>query len=323
MAALDELRVKGISGLVHAQDYSPGEYANTAFVSTGVLTDIKAPDVSLSGDLLYDPGSLLVAIALLFGTAGTPAGPTGTTAYTHTLQWADLAAGFATLMAEYPGIIYECASWKPSELALKVGGGRIQFDVKGRGNVVIDSSAINTAEKSGLLTFGGQDSPVLFAHAAVKMNAQSGADVAASTALVVSGMNPTFKRTYDGVYAAGSPSIVEPKESGFPDIRLKLDFPRYATDNSTLQAAMIAGTLQKVLISITSPLLAGTAIPYSINIYYPGMRIIQQDAPWDEIVKNGIELVAEQYVSATPPTGMTYYRPYVVIVNKFATNYLT
>jgi hypothetical protein len=321
LGATDELRVKGISGMTHSRDYSPGEYANTPFVAGGVLTDIKAPDPSLSGDLLYDAGALFRAIAMLFGTAGVSA-VAETSAYTHTFQWADLADGlFGTLALENPGIIYECASWKPSELALKVGGGRIQFDVKGRGNVVIDSSTVNAAAQMDALTFAGQDAPVLFNHAAIKMNAQGGADVAAATALVVSGMNPTFKRAYDGIHVAGSPSIVEPKESGFPDIRLKLDFPRYATDNTGLQAAMIAGTLQKVLIVLTSPLLAGaTTAKYALSIFYPGMRIVQQDAPWDEIVKNGIELVAEQAAAAV--TGMTYLRPYLTIVNKFATSYL-
>jgi hypothetical protein len=321
VAAGGELRIKGISGLKHDRDYSPGEYANTPFVATGVLTDIKPPDVALSGDLFYDHGMLGTLIALLFGTAGAPSGPTDTSAYTHTFQWADLATGFATLIAEFPGIIYEVASWKPMELGLKVGGGRIQFDLKGRGNTMIDSSVVNGATQSGLLSFGGQDTPVLFNHASVKMNAQSGADVAAATALVVSGLQATFKRAIDAIHGAGSPAIIEPKENGFPEIKLKLDFPRYATDNTALQAAMIAGTLQKVLITMTSPLLAGSASAYySIKLYFPNLRIVQQDAPWDEIVKNGIELVAEQ--AATAPTGMSYTRPYAVIVNKQTTDYL-
>jgi hypothetical protein len=320
LGAGNEIRVRSIGGLVHSRDYSPGLYANQPYVSTGVLTNVKPLDVSIGGDLLYDPGMIGTALALLFGTAGTPSGPAGTTAYTHTFQWADLVAGFFTLAAEFPNIIYEVPSVMPTEFGLKVGDGRIQFEMKGRGNTLTDASATNAAAQTGAMTFVGQDAPVLFSHSSVKMNAASGADVAGTTAFVVSGLDANFKRNIDGIHGAGYDNIMQPRESGFPEIKLKLDFPRYATENSALQAAMIAGTLQKVLVSLTSPLFAGTAIPYSINLYFPTMRILSQAAPWDEIVKNGIELVAEQ--AAAAPTGMSYTRPYLVMVNKQAADYL-
>jgi hypothetical protein len=321
MAAGDEIKVKSISGMTHSRDYSPGQYANTPFVASGQLLDIKAPEPSLGGDLFFDPGALGVGIAQLFGTAGAPTVQGATTAQKHIFQWADLCAGFGTLVKEVPGLLYECASWKPADLSIKVSGGKIAFELKGKGNTVIDSSAVNGATQSGLLTNGGNiDTVIPFGVGPVKMNAASGADVAAATALVVSGLDIGFKRTYDDVHAAGGYSIIEPRESGFPEIKLKLDFPRYATDNSGLQAAMIAGTLQKVLIAFTSPLEAGTAYPYSLKFFFPSMRILTQNAPWEEIVKNGIELVAEQ--AAAAPTGMTYTRPYIELINKFATNYL-
>lgn len=317
----NEIRVRSIGGLVHSRDYSPGHYADTPFTATGVLTDVKAPDISIGGDLLYDPGALGTALALLFGTAGAPSGPTDTSAYTHTIQWADLVAGFFTLAAEYPSIIYEAASVMPTEFGLKVGDGRIQFELKGRGNTVIDSSSTNAATQMDALTFGGQDTPVLFSHAAVKMNTASGADVAGTTALVVSGLDVSYKRNIDAVHGAGYDNIMQPRENGFPEIKVKLDFPRYATDNSGLQAAMIAGTLQKMSIVLTSPLLAGAAsAKYVMSLFFPSLRIVSQNASWDEIVKNGVELVAEQAASA--PTGMSYARPYITMINKQSADYL-
>jgi hypothetical protein len=58
-----------------------------------------------------------------------------------------------------------------------------------------------------------------------------------------------------------------------------------------------------------------------MTLYFPRLRMLMPEASYDEIVKNGIELVAEE--AASNPTGMSYTRPYMTLVNKRSTNYLT
>jgi len=321
LGAGNEIKIGSMAGMVMSRDYSPGKYADTPFVSMGALTDVKPPDVTLGFDHYYDPGALGVLMALLFGTAGAPSQQGGTTAYKHTLQWADLATGlFATLCAEFPGKIYEVASFKPLSLGFKVGDGRIKGELKGRGNTVIDTSATNTATQIDALTWVGQDAPALFAHASIKINGESAGDVTAATALECSGFDLDFARGLDAQLVAGSQTIIEPAESGFPEVKLKLDFPRMNATNAAFLATMIAETTQKALITLTSPLEAGTAYPYSWKFFFPRLRIVGNPPSWDEIVKNGLELVAE--AAAAAPTGMSYTRPYIEIINKQSTNYL-
>ncbi len=316
-----ELLLTKLSGMDHSQDYVPAKYANRAFpTANGVLTNIKPPEVTIEAELQYDHGTLEMLMALLFGTAGAPAAQGATVAYKHIYQWADLVAGFATLCRENAGIIYEVPSFMPSEFTIKVSNGLIIAELKGRGNLVKDDSSVNAATQIDALTFVGQDTPMLFSHGVFKINAESGADVASETALEVAGFEISFKRNHDAQHVAGSSSIIRPRESDFPEVRVKLDFPRFDAVNKLHLAALKAETTQKMLIAFTSPLLAATAYPYSRKFYFPRLRMVDTKAPWEEIVKNGLELVAEQ--ATANPTGMSYARPYLETINKFATDVL-
>ena len=75
-------------------------------------------------------------------------------------------------------------------------------------------------------------------------------------------------------------------------------------------------------IRYTGTVLAGaTSVYHAITLYFPRMRMLMPEAGFDEIVKNGVELIAEEASAA--PTGMAYTRPYMTIVNKRSTDYLT
>lgn len=137
------------------------------------------------------------------------------------------------------------------------------------------------------------------------------------------GVEVSIKRTgFDGVIPAGASSILEPVEGGYPDIRVKLDFAHFDAANAAYLATAIAETTQKMAIRYTGLVLAGAATVYhAITLYFPRLRMLMPEAGFEEIVKNGVELVAEEAVSE--PTGMLYHRPYMTIVNKRTTDYLT
>ena len=321
LGAGDGLPCKKITGLKSVRDYSPGDHADAPFRPAGVMTDYKPVDLGISGNLSYELGAIGRHLALLMGTAGTPEKQGATTAYKHVLKFADFGAGFYTFAAELPGAIYEIPSVLPVEFGLKLEGGRIAYEAKGRGNVCKDDSSVNTHTQIDALTPAAADIPVTFAHCAIYMNGRDVAtDVMTTTPLVVSGIDLGIKRAYDTQHAAGSPTIIQPEDNDYPDVSLKLAFPRFASENAGFLAAHIAGTPQKVAVKFTSPLEAGAGFYYSMTFFFPSVIVVNPEPTRDKIIKHSIELVAEQ--AATKPTGMSELRPYVEIVNQQSADYL-
>jgi len=322
VGALNGLNVKNITGFVRNQDLLAAQEVDSPMPRWGQLDVIKPPEPVIITDMLYDSGQLGSLIVGLWGTAGAPAQQGGTAAYLHTIQFKDSNAGiFFTMVVEHPGKIYELASAKTMEWSLKSsGGGIIQSELKLRGDVIIDTSATNAAAQVDALTYQDRSNRMLFRHQVVKMNDQSGADVSGATALDCNSVEITIKRTgFDSLYPAGQYGIVEPIEPGYPDIRVKLGFPRFNSVNAAFFATAIAETLQKMTITFTGPLIAG-AYYYQKKFYFPQLRMLNPDTQWEEIVKNGLELVAEE--ASANPTGMSYTRPYMEWINKRSTDYL-
>jgi len=321
------LNCKSISGFNPSRDTLVAAEIDNPLPFSGALDVYKPPDIGIVTDFLYAPGMLGMLIAQLFGTAGAPTGPADTSAYTHTLQWADSNWGkFATLAVEMPGIIFECPSAKAVEWSLKSSeGGFVQSELKLRGNKVIDNSAVNTLTQMDALTYDdrGAMGRVMFGDQLVYMNGQTVAtDVLSTTALECSAIEATFKRTgYDGVVAAGYTDSQEPAEGGYPDIRLKLSFAHMDAVNKLYLATAISEVTQKLAIRFTGKVLAGASTVYhALTLYFPRMRMLCPEASFDEIVKLGVELIAEEASAA--PTGMSYVRPYLTLVNKRSTDYL-
>jgi hypothetical protein len=316
------LNCKAISGFNPARDLLIAAEVDSPMPFSGALNIYKPQDFTITSDMLYSPGSLGTLIAQLFGTAGTP-GTVDTSARAHTFQWANGSGGFSTVAVEMPGIIFECPSAKVLEWSLKsAAGGFVQSELKCRGNKIIDSSSVNTLTQMDALTYDERINHVKYEVQNVKMNAQSGADVAGATALEVTGVEVSYKRTgFDGIAVSGFSDIQEPAEGGYPEFRIKLKFPHMDAVNKLFLATAIAETTQKMLIKYTSTVLAGAATEmYSMALYFPRLRMLCPEASWDEIVSLGLELVAEEASAA--PTGMTYLRPYVTLTNKRTTDYL-
>lgn len=322
------LNCKSVSGFNRSQDLLIASEIDNPLPFSGSLDSIKPVDFTIATDMLYAPGQLGTLIGELFGTSDATPDVSDTTACTHTFQWADGIVGiYGTFALEMPGIIWESASVKPMEWTLKSsGGGFVQSEMKCRGNTLIDSSAVNAAAQMDALTYDDRGSMgrVTFKQQAVYMNGQAVAtDVLSTSALNAMGVEASFKRTgFDGVVPAGASSILEPAEGGYPDIRVKLNWAHFDATNKLHLATAIAETTQKLAIRYTGLVLAGaTTVYHAITLYFPRMRMLMPEAGFDEIVKNGVELIAEEAASA--PTGMAYTRPYMTIVNKRTTDYLT
>jgi hypothetical protein len=314
---------KSVAGFNREQALLIADEVDSPLPLSGALDNVKEVEPVITTDFLCDPGALGSMIAGLMGTAGAPVQQGSTTAYKHILQLADSNEGiFFTFAREMPGKIWECPSAKPTEWTLKsAGGGIIQSELKLRGNLIKDDSVINTATQMDALTYDDRDNRILHRQQVVKMNAQSAGDVTGATALNCTEIEISYKRQgYDSLHPAGQYDIVEPAEGGKPDIRVKLKFPRFDAVNAAFFQTALAETTQKMLIAFTSAVEAGTGYPYSHKLYFPRLRMLLPSADWEEIIKNGLELVAEQ--AAANPTGMSYARPYLEWINKKATDYL-
>jgi hypothetical protein len=270
----------------------------------------------------YDPGQLGTMLALLFGTAGTPSTLGGTTARKHTLQWADSVYGkFGTFAVERPGKIHEVASAKVMGLDIANSDGIMKGTFHLRGNTLIDTSGVNTLTQMDAITYQDRGNRIKFTEESVKMNAQTGGDVASETALECNDIAVSYKRSFDSPHVKGSASIIEPVENDHAVIQVKLKFPRMNATNAAFFATFIAETEQKMLIAGTSVVEAGTAYVYSMKLFFPRLRITEIDYPFDSVVPASMTLVAEE--AASNPTEMSYARPYIEIVNKQTTDYLT
>lgn len=318
VGALDGMLIDDDGGLKPGRNYLPAKEADTPFVLEGDLGPNLPVDFSPAFFMRYDPGAIGLLMAQLFGTAGAPTDLTG--AYKHTFQWADEIEGlFSTFVVERRSKIFEVPSCKPYSLNLTVADGLVRGAIGLKGDEVKDDSAINTATQVDALTYDDRDNRVKFTGGSVKMNAQAGADVAAETALVVNDMSLSFEHSLDEVVAAGDDAILEPLENDHPRAYLTLGFPRMSAINDLYFAAFNAETIQKVLVKFTGALITG-ALYYDLAIYYPQVRITDIEYTFSEIVPASVTLEAEE--PATAPTGMTYKRPYIELVNTKTTDYL-
>lgn len=317
------LNCKAITGFVPSRDLIVAEEVDNPLAKAGALNVYKSPEFTVVSDMLYSPGALGTLIAMLFGTAGTPT-TLDTSARKHTFQWADSNDGlFGTVAVEFPSKIYECPSAKPIEWVLKsASGGLVQSELKLKGNKIIDDSSVNTATEMDALTYDERANYVKFEVQSVKMNDESGGNLSSESPLEVVSVEVSYKRQgYDSVNVSGYDDIKEPKEGGYPDIRVKLKFPHMDSVNAGYLAKALAETTQKMMISYVSTVLAGASTEYySMKLYFPRLRMLCPEPSWEEIVSLGVELVAEE--ADTAPTGMSYKRPYVELVNKRTTDYL-
>ena len=330
LGATDEILLvsPGASGLdVPAVPVDPVLESDTPFVKKSELLQIPAVDVTLSARMRYEMGALGRAIAMLFGTAGVPAQQAATTAYLHTFQWKDeISTLFGTYAEERAVKIFEAPSAKPFKLELNFSNGVLMANLSMRCDNVKDNSTVNTATQMDALTiptnFFTAGVQAMFAHAVVKMNAESGGDVTSETALVLSDFSIVFERPMEGgVHVAGSDTIIEPLEEGQsgPGITVTLNFPRMSSVNNAYFQTFLAGTEQKMKIQFTGALIESTYY-YDLSFYFPRLKMQNPSYPVEEIVKSGLTLQAEQ--AASNPTGMAYARPYLEIINLQTTDYL-
>lgn len=313
------IRSVGDSGLNLAQKFEPYPAIDQILTKDGSLGLIDPIEFAPPIDLQYEMGAWGTALAMFFGTAGTPANLTG--AYKHTFQWADFLTLFGTYVEERPGKIWEVPSAMPYKLNLKVSGSKISASLGFRGNKLIDTSAVNTATQVDAVTYAETGKFVNFIHGKYLMNTQSGAGLADPTDKVdASDFEISIERKIDGVHVLGSDNIAQPAEGEVPSFAFKLTLPRANATNMAFMTNFTGITTMKALLTFVGPLITGSNY-YTWNLYFPRLVFAgPPDAKLEGVIKNVLTFEGQEAASA--PTGMSYARPYAEIINTLATDYL-
>lgn len=321
IAAGGGMLIDSDGGLLRSQAYHPANESDTTFIKEGDLGDVDPVDFSPEFFMRYDPGGIGVLIAQLFGTAGNP-NALGNDVYGHTFQWATENDGeFATFAIERASKIFEVQSAKPMSLDFSIADGFLRGVIGLRGNNLVNTSTVNEATEMDALTYADRNNRIKFSQCSIRMNDQSAGAVSAETALEVSDFTVHYERPMDGLHGAGSAAIIEPKQNGQPIITVALTFPRMNAVNAAYFANFIAETEKKLRFKIVGAVAgSGGSTPYSFQMRFPRMRIINIDYPFDEIVPGTITLQAEE--AASSPTGEDYPLPHIYMNNERSTNYL-
>jgi hypothetical protein len=311
----------GLRG-VRSQNYLPADEMDTPCVLEGDLGVINPVDFSIKATMRYDPGQLGTALAGFFGTAGAPS-LLDTTAYKHVFQWADEVYGnFITYAVERPGKILEVPSAKVIAVTFTIEEALLKVTFNLRGDTVIDDSSVNTATQMDAITYVDRSNRIKYPQISVKMNDESGGDVASESALDASALSITFNRPHDGEHGLGSSKIMQPVGNAKPSElgpRIHIDFPRDNAINAEFWTKFTGETEQKLLIKCTGALIESTYY-YDLAFFFPRARVLGMPDPSDQVLKSAIDLVGEEAASA--PTGMDYARWYIELVNLQSTDYL-
>lgn len=321
LAAGSGLLLESDGGLVRNQPYLPAIEADTPFPLEGDLGPIGPVDFAPAFTMRYDPGALGVLLASLFGTSSNP--PVLTSGgYLHTARWLSENYGeYVTFVIERASKILEVPSAKVHMLDLNIADGLLKGTIGLRGNTVINTGQENEATEMDALTYKDRGNRVKFSDLTVYMNTQATASQPdADAALEVSDISMHFERPHDGLHKAGSQQIIEPMENAHPIVTITLTFPRMNAINNAYFADFIAETEKKAYIKFENGAIPGQAALFTFFLYFPRLRIINIDYPFDEIVPATITLQAEE--AASNPTGFLYTIPYYRLLNTRTTGYL-
>lgn len=310
--------IEGDGGLARSQAYFPAKEADTPFPIEGDLGNIDPVDFAPAFTARYDPGALGILIAQLFGTAGAPVAAGN--GWRHSFLWAEENYGeFCTFAIERPSKIFEVASAKPYMLDLNIADGFLKGTIGLRGNTLINTSLVNTLTQMDALTYADRGHRIKFSELSVYMTYQTNAsNPDQTTAIECSDISMHFERPHDSPYQAGSQFIIEPMENAHPIITMTLKFPRMNAINNAYFADFIAETEKKACIWFHGPVLQGAQL-YEFDFYFPRLRVISIDYPFDEVVPGSMTLQAEY---AATYTGFMSPLPYIRPVNLRTTDYL-
>jgi len=290
VGANNGLYPRSVSGL----DQVRNERANTGIGKelemNSVLGVIQPMSISMETPLNENCLSTAFLLALLLGADSV----TGSAdPYTHAMGLQGVADKFFTMIFEEGAETPVIPSIYPESLEIYPGDeGEIMMQFSGKGNKRQTGGDVSS------LTYSAIGVPFRFENLVFRINAQSGDALDSDDAVEISDFRIRIQRSTDGVHVAGSDSIIQPKEGGYPEVTIEFKLPRKATESATFWTAREAGTLQKADL-----VFSGSSADRELKIELPQLKIQSVSNPHDEIISTRVECRAQK--AAAAPTGMT------------------
>lgn len=315
------LNFKDISGIDSTVELNEIKEVDMTYKSEAYLGVHRLLDISIVTDMLFSPGALGTMIAMVFGTAGVPVG-TGSDK-THTIKIAQAPSLFGTLALGMPGVIWEVPSVVPYSWTLRTAAeGIMESEIKAYGNRLVAPATVNADTHMAAITYDDVGNRLLFQNAKfyIKEVPDTGdTDFVAGDVIDINSFEFTISRPHEGIIPLGQQSSLQPVQSDVVDVSVKIGFPRYNSSQDTLMAAMIGEKKQKAKLEVTGADIT-SGKPYKLTLYFPLLRVKPFGAKYEDIIKTEVEFLSLKASAA--PAGMEQTTPYLVLVNKRATDYL-
>lgn len=264
---------------------------------------------------------LLLPFALCLGTAGLPA--LITNAYKHVLKCADNIDGlFATYASDKSLKVHELPSVKVSSFSIEAEAGdylKVTFSLVA--NIIKDDSLINTSVSMGSVTYRMKCGNIVFNNGTILLKDFDGsAPTDPTDKVLLNSFSLEFTRNIEGDYVAnGTREILEPQQTGQPEINITLGFPRY-TDARFLQD-LFSKQYHELIAKWEGDLVGAGPDKYTFSIELPKLVIIDCNVPMEDLGKMPFEVNYKALQADTAPAGFSDNGPLnLVFINSIATD---
>ncbi|MDP8275955.1 MAG: phage tail tube protein [Candidatus Euphemobacter frigidus] len=247
-------------------------------------------------------------LALIMGTAGTPSQQAETAAYANSYVMSTDPTGlFATLaMLKKSDKVFEYPSVKFNQFSLTGEmNAPLKLSVEGIANLLELASATNTAATMANITYPDKGNRIIFnKDAYFRINDEDDDALDSADNIYPAGFSMSFNRPVDADLLAGHGDVDEPIGSGFPELELTLNFPRYNDANDAFFTDWEAFTRKKMEIYFKGGVIEG-AYYYEFKLSFPNLKAIDPDAAISGPGAIPVSLSFKVLGNDTAPTGMT------------------
>lgn len=307
VGAGDGVYVRDDLGIALQMMQSADDSAGQNFIGSVQSGNTEAVAITVPTYLHYNDAFQNVLWALTLGTGGTSPTQVGTTtAYTNTFEPATNKTGrYATIVRDKVQMVSEVPGVKFTGFDLSFGeGGRAEINWMAVGDLEKSDSTVNTATQISALTFPTLGRRAFFDDCTVRVNSQSGGALAGTDKVYITTLRVRFSQPLDSKHVSGATSIIEPEESGFPEITMEMEFGRYDSASHAFFAAHRDTTAYKSDVTFVGPTLSTTT--YGLLMQFPNMIVTSFKAPGsggaDQVAPSmGLRALA----TTSAPTGMT------------------
>jgi len=304
--------VRDLIPLNTSEQYTEDDSAGQNFIGSVQVSNSNEVTGTIPLYLHYLDTWINPLFALAFGTGATaPTQYGASTAYSGTFEPATNKTGlYATLVQDLThaaALVQEVPALKVTGFTITTGEmGRLLVDFDFIGSEVKLDSTVNTATQVTALTFPTQGLRAHFKQGVFRVNAQSGGALGASDAHPITSMTLKFHQPMDVRQVGGQNYIVEPEESGFPEVTVAVEFGRLeaATDDYTIGHR--AGTQYKADWTLTGPAIGTLATTYAMLFEFPNLYVMENPPMEASAAGQVIPSITYKALSTTTaPTGMT------------------